>query len=60
MLAKGDVKKIDQIDNAGRKSIAVYIFTDSLEKPFIKKNLKTLQLNLKKLRKKVFHYSSLK
>jgi AFG3 family protein len=54
MLAKGDVKKIDQIDNAGRKSIAVYIFTDSLEKPFYKEKFKNSPIKPKEVTQKGF------
>ena len=40
MLAKGDVTKIDQVDNAGRKLIRVYINPDSLYKPYYQEKFK--------------------
>jgi len=52
MLAKGDVKKIDQIDNAGRKSIAVYVFADSLDKPYYKEKFKNSPIKAKEVAQK--------
>ncbi|MCZ2222122.1 MAG: ATP-dependent zinc metalloprotease FtsH [Chitinophagales bacterium] len=52
MLAKGDVKKIDQIDNAGRKSIAVYIIPDSLDKPYYQEKFKNSPIKPKEVAQK--------
>ena len=52
MLAKGDVQKIDQVDNAGRKSIKVYLIADSLDKPFYKEKFKNSPLKPKEIAKK--------
>lgn len=51
MVLKGDVSKIDQIDNAGRKIIRVYIKPDSIEKPFYKQKFKNVKIDLKKAAK---------
>lgn len=52
MLAKGDVLKIDQVDNAGRKSIKVYLNADSLDKPFYKEKFKNSPVKVKEVSKK--------
>ncbi|HNE93553.1 MAG TPA: AAA family ATPase, partial [Chitinophagaceae bacterium] len=52
MLAKGDVSKIDQVDNAGRKSIKVYLIADSLDKPFYKEKFKNATIKPKEVAKK--------
>jgi AFG3 family protein len=52
MLAKGDVLKIDQVDNAGRKSIKVYLNADSLDKPFYKEKFKNSPVKAKEVSKK--------
>lgn len=50
MVLKGDVAKYDEYDNAGRKSIRVYIKPDSAEKPFYKQKFKNIRgVNLKKV-----------
>lgn len=40
MLAQGDVAKIDLVDNAGSKSVRVYIKPDSMYKTFYKEKFK--------------------
>jgi cell division protease FtsH len=45
MLAKGDVTKIEQLDNAGRKSVRVYLNGDSLYRPFYKEKFKNIKID---------------
>lgn len=42
MLAQGDVAKIDLVDNAGSKSVRVYIKPDSMVKSFYREKLKNV------------------
>jgi AFG3 family protein len=44
MLAKGDVQKIDLVDNAGRKSVRVYLFADSLYRPYYQEQFKKVKI----------------
>lgn len=52
MLAKGDVVKISQVDNAGRKSVRVYLNPDSLYRPFYQEKFKNVKINPKEVAKK--------
>lgn len=52
MLAKGDVTKIEQLDNAGRKSVRVYLNGDSLDRPFYKEKFKNIKIVPKDVAKK--------
>jgi cell division protease FtsH len=45
MLAKGDVQKLDLVDNAGKKSVRVYLFADSLYRPFYKEKFKNVRID---------------
>lgn len=44
MLAKGDVQKIDLVDNAGRKSVRVYLHADSLYRPYYQEQFKKVKI----------------
>ena len=44
MLAKGDVQKIDLVDNAGRKSVRVYLIPDSLYRPYYQEQFKKVKI----------------
>ncbi len=52
MLAKGDVTKIEQLDNAGRKSVRVYLNGDSLYRPFYQEKFKNIKIDPKAVAKK--------
>jgi len=51
MLAKGDVTKIDKVDNGNKKIVRVYINADSLYKPFYTKKFEKSTIDPKKIAK---------
>ncbi|MBC7587568.1 MAG: ATP-dependent zinc metalloprotease FtsH [Chitinophagaceae bacterium] len=49
MLAKGDVTKIDLVDNGSKKIVRVYLKADSLNRPFYNEKFKKSTIDAKKI-----------